>query len=123
MREAAGIDLSPRRKKNSRRPVPAYIAYLQGRGRKMVEIARTNAGGALPQDLDRAYDSATDEQACHDGHAKAEQEENGSSEDGSIQGRVGLSRWALHQYGPAQVRDGGGSGEYLLTSEVRLCHP
>jgi hypothetical protein len=34
MREAAGINFSPMRKKNSTRPVPAYLAYLQARGAK-----------------------------------------------------------------------------------------
>ena len=37
LREAAGIAFSPMRKKNSKRPVPGYIASLQARGRKMVE--------------------------------------------------------------------------------------
>ena len=37
LREGAGIAFSPMRKKNSKRPVPGYIASLQARGRKMVE--------------------------------------------------------------------------------------
>jgi hypothetical protein len=39
LQEAAGIHLKPLRKKNSQRAVPAYVAYLQARGRKMVETA------------------------------------------------------------------------------------
>jgi Transposase DDE domain len=51
LREAAGIDLSPLRKKNSKRPVPAYIVYLQGRGRKMVETARSLIARLLPKSI------------------------------------------------------------------------
>jgi hypothetical protein len=50
-REAAGIDLSPLRKKNSKRPVPAYIAYLQARGRKMVETAGSLIARLLPKSI------------------------------------------------------------------------
>lgn len=32
--DAADIHLRPFRKKNSKRPVPGYVAYLQARGRK-----------------------------------------------------------------------------------------
>jgi hypothetical protein len=39
MWEGAGINFSPMRKKNSTRPMPVYIAYLQARGRKMIETA------------------------------------------------------------------------------------
>src|ERR671930_1765646 len=49
MREAAGINFSPMRKKNSTRPVPAYIAYLQARGRKMVETAGSLVARLLPK--------------------------------------------------------------------------
>ena len=51
MREAAGIDLSPLRKKHSKRPVPAYIAYLQARGRKMVETAGSLIARLLPKSI------------------------------------------------------------------------
>jgi hypothetical protein len=51
MREAAGINFSPMRKKNSTRPVPAYIAYLQGRGRKMVETAGSLVARLLPKSI------------------------------------------------------------------------
>jgi hypothetical protein len=51
LREAAGIDLSPLRKKNSKRPVPAYIAYLQGQGRKMVETAGSLIARLLPKSI------------------------------------------------------------------------
>ncbi len=51
MREAAGINFSPMRKKNSTRPVPAYIAYLQARGRKMVETAGSLVARLLPKSI------------------------------------------------------------------------
>ena len=51
MREAAGIALSPMRKKNSKRPVPGYIAYLQARGRKMVETAGSLVARLLPKSI------------------------------------------------------------------------
>ena len=51
MREAAGINFSPMRKKNSTRPVPAYIAYLQARGRKMVETAGSLVTRLLPKSI------------------------------------------------------------------------
>lgn len=51
MREAAGINFSPLRKKNSTRPVPAYIAYLQARGRKMVETAGSLVARLLPKSI------------------------------------------------------------------------
>ncbi len=35
--QEAGISLQPIRKKNSKRPVPPYLAYLQARGRKIVD--------------------------------------------------------------------------------------
>jgi hypothetical protein len=49
--EAAGINFRPRRKKNSTRPVPAYIAYLQARGRKMVETAGSLVARLLPKSI------------------------------------------------------------------------
>ena len=51
MREAARINFSPMRKKNSTRPVPAYIAYLQARGRKMVETAGSLVARLLPKSI------------------------------------------------------------------------
>src|SRR5918992_5825194 len=51
MREGAGINFSPMRKKNSTRPVPAYIAYLQARGRKMVETAGSLIARLLPKSI------------------------------------------------------------------------
>jgi DDE family transposase len=51
LREAAGIDLSPLRKKNSKRPVPAYLTYLQARGRKMVETAGSLIARLLPKSI------------------------------------------------------------------------
>lgn len=51
MREAAGSNFSPMRKKNSTRPVPAYIAYLQARGRKMVETAGSLVARLLPKSI------------------------------------------------------------------------
>jgi hypothetical protein len=51
MWEAAGINFSPMRKKNSTRPVPAYIAYLQARGRKMVETAGSLVARLLPKSI------------------------------------------------------------------------
>lgn len=51
MWEAAGINLSPMRKKNSKRPVPGYIAYLQARGRKMVETAGSLIAPLLPKSI------------------------------------------------------------------------
>jgi hypothetical protein len=51
MWEAAGINFSPMRKRNSTRPVPAYIAYLQARGRKMVETAGSLVARLLPKSI------------------------------------------------------------------------
>jgi hypothetical protein len=51
MREAAGINFSPMHKKNSTRPVPAYIAYLQARERKMVETAGSLVAHLLPKSI------------------------------------------------------------------------
>jgi Transposase DDE domain len=48
---AAGIDLQPARKKNSKRPVPGYVAYLQARGRKMVETAGSLVNPLLPKSI------------------------------------------------------------------------
>jgi hypothetical protein len=39
------------RKKNSKRPVPGYIAYLQARGRKMVETAGSLVARLLPKSI------------------------------------------------------------------------
>ena len=51
MREAARINFSPMRKKNSTRPVSAYIAYLQAQGCKMVEIAGSFVARLLPKSV------------------------------------------------------------------------
>lgn len=48
---AAGIQLSPFRKKNSKRPVPPWVAYLQARGRKMVETAGSLIERLLPKHI------------------------------------------------------------------------
>jgi hypothetical protein len=51
MREAASIDLKPMRKKNSKRPLPACLAYLQARGRKLVETAGSLIARLLPKSI------------------------------------------------------------------------
>ena len=49
--EACGIDLSPMRKKNSKRPASASLAYLQAVGRKQVETAGSLIERLLPKSL------------------------------------------------------------------------
>ena len=51
LREAADVHLQPVRKKNSRRPVPPYGAYLQSRGRKWIETAGSLLTGLLPKSI------------------------------------------------------------------------
>jgi hypothetical protein len=51
MQEAAGLKLKPLRKKNSKRPVPPYVAYLQNHGRKMVETAGSLIARLLPKSI------------------------------------------------------------------------
>lgn len=51
MKEAAGINLEPMRKKNSKRKVPGWVAYLQARGRKMVETAGSLIERLLPKSI------------------------------------------------------------------------
>jgi hypothetical protein len=51
LQEAAGIRLKPLRKKNSKRAVPAYVAYLQARGRKMVETAGSLLARLWPKSI------------------------------------------------------------------------
>lgn len=47
----AGIALQPIRKKNSKRPVPPYVAYLQARGRKIVETTGSLIERLLPKSI------------------------------------------------------------------------
>src|ERR1043165_2690822 len=49
LHEAAGIYLSPMRKRNSKRPVSASLAYLQAVGRKQVETAASMIKRLLPK--------------------------------------------------------------------------
>lgn len=49
--EEAGISLQPIRKKNSKRPVPPYVAYLQARGRKIVETTGSLIERLLPKSI------------------------------------------------------------------------
>jgi hypothetical protein len=51
MREAAGIDLKSMRKKHSKRPVPACLAYPHARGRKLVETAGRLINPLLPKSI------------------------------------------------------------------------
>ncbi len=51
LREAAGIDLSPIRKKNSRRGVSPATAYLQARGRKIAETVGSLVNLLLPKSI------------------------------------------------------------------------
>lgn len=46
-----GIRLQPMRKKNSKRPVPPYVAYLQARGRKIVETTGSLIERLLPNSI------------------------------------------------------------------------
>lgn len=50
MREA-GISLQPIRKQNSKRPVPPYVAYLQAKGRKIVETTGSLIERLLPKSI------------------------------------------------------------------------
>jgi len=50
MREA-GIELLPLRKKNSRRPVPPYMTYLQASIRKVVETTGSLIERLLPKSI------------------------------------------------------------------------
>lgn len=47
----AGLTLHPMRKKNSKRPVPPYVAYLQARGRKIVETTGSLIERLLPKSI------------------------------------------------------------------------
>lgn len=49
--QEAGISLQPIRKKNSKRPVPPYVAYLQARGRKIVETTGSLIERLLPKSI------------------------------------------------------------------------
>jgi hypothetical protein len=51
LREACGIDLSPMRKKNSKRPASASLAYLQAVRRKQVETAGSLIERLLPKSI------------------------------------------------------------------------
>lgn len=51
LQEACGIRLLPTRKKNSQRPVPGYVAYLQAGARKMVETAGSLIERLLPKSI------------------------------------------------------------------------
>ncbi len=51
LKEAQQITLRPMRKKNSTRPVPPWIAYLQFHGRKMVETAGSLISQLLPKSI------------------------------------------------------------------------
>jgi hypothetical protein len=51
LREAQDIQLSAMRKKNSTRPVPPWIAYLQFHGRKMIETAGSLISQLLPKSI------------------------------------------------------------------------
>src|SRR5207248_2174539 len=51
LREMEEIELSPMRKKNSKRPVKASLAYLQAVGRKQVETAGSMAERLLPKSI------------------------------------------------------------------------
>jgi hypothetical protein len=48
---AAGVELLPMRKKNSLRPVPAYMAYLQASIRKVVETTGSLIERLLPKSI------------------------------------------------------------------------
>ena len=47
----AGVSLQPIHKKNSKRPVPPYVAYLQVRGRKIVETTGSLIEHLLPKSI------------------------------------------------------------------------
>ena len=51
VKEAADIDLRPERKKNSKRPVPGYVAYLQTIERKIVETSGSILSTLLPKSI------------------------------------------------------------------------
>jgi hypothetical protein len=51
LRDVCGIDLSPMRKKNSKRPCSASLAYLQAVGRKQVETAGSLIERLLPKSI------------------------------------------------------------------------
>lgn len=51
MKEAADLDLQPMRKCNSTRPVPPWTAYLQARGRKIVETAGSQINHLMPKSI------------------------------------------------------------------------
>ncbi len=49
--QEVGISFQPLRKKNSKRPVPPYAAYLQARGRKIVETTGSLIVRLLPKSI------------------------------------------------------------------------
>lgn len=51
LQEACGISLLPIRKKNSKRPLPAYVRYLQERARKRIETAGSTIKRMLPNSI------------------------------------------------------------------------
>jgi hypothetical protein len=51
MLEVAGIKLAPFRKKNSKRPVPAWVTYLRFHYRKMIETTGSLLSNLLPKKI------------------------------------------------------------------------
>ncbi len=51
LREAASIRLLPIRKKNSKRPLPPYVGYLQEHCRKFIETVGSLIGKMLPKSI------------------------------------------------------------------------
>jgi hypothetical protein len=51
LQEASGICLRPMRKRNSKRPVSACVAYLQHHGRKIIETAGSLISQLLPKSI------------------------------------------------------------------------
>jgi hypothetical protein len=51
MAQAANIHLMPRRKANSTRPLPPCTAYLQARGRKIIETVGSRINRLMPKHI------------------------------------------------------------------------
>jgi len=85
---------------------------------RLVELADSDARRAFLQHADGRDHASGEEEAGQNRQQKAQHEDDDASDDGSAQGRVGVCGGTLHEYEPAQGRDGSMRGEHAAAAQA-----
>ena len=93
-----------------------FVAGLDGNA--LGQVTAADAGGAKPQRTDRPHHSVGEKHARQKRQAQAREQQQTRTLDRGKERLIGLARWQLHEYDPAERGDMGICGQHLAAVDV-----